>query len=149
MPTSISRCTGLSRSSRQTASGVTPRPCPHGRLSPTFGKILLLFPKTKSAAMLGLWGPASSADGQLPAGSDAAERLPLPTSRHSVCILFFACVHLQYCRRVRAEQCWRADERYYIAGLGFFPYIFQKATQNYIYKRQHLLRKPGPGKLML
>lgn len=78
--------------------------------------------------MLGLWGPASSADGQLPAGSDAAERLPLRTSRHSLGILFFACVHLQYYGRVCAEQCWRADERYYIAGLGFFPHIFQKSN---------------------
>lgn len=99
--------------------------------------------------MLGLWGPASSADGQLPASSNAAERLPLRTSRHSLCISFFTCVPLQHYRRVCAEQCWCADEDYYIAGLFFFSYMFGKATQNYIYQRQHLLRKPGPGKLLL
>lgn len=145
MPASISRCAWLLWSSWQTESGVTPR---HGRLSPTSGKIFLLFLKARSAVVLGLWGSASSADEQLPAGSDAAERLPLRTSRHLLNILFFACVHLQCYRRVCAELHWRADEDYYIAG-AFFPRIFEKATQNYIYKRQHLLQKPGPGKLLL
>lgn len=115
MPTLISRCTWLSWSSCQTASGVTPRPYPCGQLSPAFIKILLLFPKLRAAAVL--------ADGQLPAGSDAVGHRPLRTSRRSLCILFFSCVHLQHYRHVCAEQCWRADEDYYIAGVGFFFFL--------------------------
>lgn len=64
--------------------------------------------------MLGLWGP-------------------LRTSRHSLCTLFFACVTLQYYRRISAEQCWCADEDYYIAGLYFFFLIYLEKQHKITY----------------
>lgn len=148
MPTLISHCTWLSWSSGQTASGVTPRQYPHGQFSPTFIKTILLFPTLRSAAMLRCGDLRPRQTGScLQAAMLLSARLSAPAGIRWA--FYFSHVFiLQYYRRVCAEQCWRADEDHYMLGL-FFPHIFEKTTQNYLYKRQHLLRKPGPGKLLL